>query len=422
MRVGFVGCGKLGLPVALAAESKGHDVRGYDIDTRIAGYLAGVPYPHREQGMAALLSDTKMTMAPLGGLCQWADILFLAIQTPHDPRFEGDRPLPNDRADFNYDHLKACVAAVDSHLVRPTVCVIISTVLPGTIDREIRPLMSENFKLVYEPLFIAMGTVVHDFLRPEFVLAAADTAWALRGLQEFYKLIHDQPIFLTDIRTAEGIKVFYNTFITAKTVLANLYGEMAELFGMNVDDIFKALSLGTDRLLSPKYLQAGMGDGGGCHPRDNIALSWLARQSEMSFDFFSALMQAREAHTNWMASLIDRHRGELPVFLLGRSFKPETDIETGSPAVLLSRILQVRGIAHESGDHIVPHVPGLYFIATRHPWFARYHFPAGSVVIDPFRYVPTQQDGVQVIRIGDGSRNAASELSAVAETREVSVE
>lgn len=421
MKVGFVGCGKLGLPVALAAESKGHDVRGYDIDTRIAGYLAGVPYPHREHGIDGLLAATKMSMMPLEELCRWADILFLAIQTPHDPRFEGDQPLPTERADFSYEHLKACVSAVDSKLVRPTVCVIVSTVLPGTIDRELRPLLSENFKLVYEPLFIAMGTVVQDFLHPEFVLAAADTAWALRGLQEFYKPIHDRPIFLTDIRTAEGIKVFYNTFITAKTVLANLYGEMAERCGMNVDDIFKALSLGTDRLLSPKYLQAGMGDGGGCHPRDNIALSYLARTTGLSFDFFSSLMHAREQHARWLASLIDQYRGELPVFVLGRSFKPETNIETGSPAVLLSHLLQQRGIPHESGDHLVPHVPGLYFIATRHPWFARYRFPQGSIVIDPFRYVQSQVGDVRVIRIGDGSNRSSGEAPASTEAREVAI-
>lgn len=419
MRVGFVGCGKLGLPVALAAESKGHEVRGYDPDSRITGYLLGVPYPHREEGIAELIAKTEMRMCPLKDLCEWADILFLAIQTPHDPRFEGDRPLPAERADFNYEYLKAAVSGVNACLVRPTACVIISTVLPGTIDREVMPLISENFRLVYEPLFIAMGTVVRDFLYPEFVLAASDSAWALRGLKQFYEPVHDRRLFLTDVRTAEGIKVFYNTFITAKTVLANLYGEMAERFGMNVDDILAALSLATDRLISTKYLRSGMGDGGGCHPRDNIALSWLARESGMSFDFFSALMQAREAHAQWLASLIDQHRGSLPVYLLGRSFKPETNIETGSPAVLLSRILTERGIPHDSGDHLMPHVPGLYFIATCHPWFARYRFPAGSIVIDPFRYVCEQQDDVKVIRIGAGV-HAGAPTPAVTE-QEVSV-
>lgn len=343
-------------------------------------------------------------MLPMAQLCQWADILFLAIQTPHEPAFEGDQPLPAARADFNYSYLKSAVAAVNSHLNQPKACVIISTVLPGTVDREIMPLIGSNFILIYEPLFIAMGTVIWDFLHPEFVLAASESAWALRGLRDFYEPIHTRPVFLTDVRTAEGIKVFYNTFITAKTVLANTYGEMAERFGMNVDDIFKALSLATDRLLSPKYMQAGMGDGGGCHPRDNIALSWLARESGMSFDIFSALMQSREAHARWLVSLIESKRGERPVFILGRAFKPETNIETGSPAVLLSRILRQNGIPHDCADDILPHVPGLYFIATKHPWFARCSFPSGSTVIDPFRYVSDQGEGVELLRIGDGQR------------------
>ena len=156
---------------------------------------------------------------------------------------------------------------------------IISTVLPGTLDREVLPLLGPRFRLVYEPLFISMGTVVTDYLNPEFVLCGAHDPDAAQHLTAFYATIHRKPLFWTDLRTAEGIKVFYNTFITAKIALANLYGEMAHKLQMNADDISDALSLATERLISPKYLRAGMGDGGGCHPRDNIALSFIAEKS-----------------------------------------------------------------------------------------------------------------------------------------------
>jgi UDPglucose 6-dehydrogenase len=402
MKIGFVGCGKLGLMVALAIESKGHEVKGYDVNTQIANYFAGAPYPYQEEGAAELFQKSKMEMVSLEELCRWADILFLAPQTPHEAQYEGDRPLPSTRADFNYSYLKQCICDVRAYLVRPTTCVLISTVLPGTLEREVLPLLDDRFRLVYEPLFIAMGTVVRDFLNPEFVLVGLHDKEAAAELQRFYATIHNRPLFITDIKTAEGIKVFYNTFITAKTVLANLYGEMAARLGMNVDDIYQALSLATDRLISPKYLKAGMGDGGGCHPRDNIALSYIAQKCELSFDFFSALMTAREKHVEWLASLIKQYKGDLPVYLLGRAFKPETNIETGSPAVLLSRILQREGIPHGSQEYHVPIVPALYFIGTRHERWAKIKFPAGSVVIDPFRYISEQKD-VTVLRIGDGT-------------------
>jgi UDPglucose 6-dehydrogenase len=414
LRVGFVGCGKLGLMVALTIESRGHEVRGYDVRPEPAEYLAMRRIPFQEAHSAELLANTRMQMCDLHELCAWADIIFLAPQTPHGHEYEGVTPLPESRADFDYSYLKEAVQSVDACLTEPKTCVIISTVLPGTIQRHILPLIGENFRLVYSPQFIAMGTVYDDFLNPEFwLIGTNDTDLAL-GLGVFYRTIQPQDgakFIITDIRTAEGVKVFYNTFITTKTVLANLYGELSERLGMNVDDIFRALTLSNRRLLSSKYLKAGMGDGGGCHPRDNIALSYLARREGMAFDFFDALMTAREKHCSWLADIIEQEQRfqRLPIVILGRAFKPETNIETGSPALLLSEILTQRGIAHECvedfGAHPSRHAH-LFFIGCQHERYQHYKFPVGSVVIDPFRYIPDKQ-GVDVIRLGEGQKAAS---------------
>lgn len=403
MRVAFVGTGKLGLLVALTVESCGHSVKGYDVSSRPAEYLAARKIPFTEEHSAELLADTKMEMVSLEQLCDWADILFLAPQTPHEPQYEGATPLPESRADFDYSYLIDCVVNVDNCLTKPKVCVVISTVLPGTMARDILPRVSRKFRLVYSPQFIAMGTVYQDFLNPEFWLVGSEDRDATDIVCEFYRSISFAPEIRTDIRTAEGIKVFYNTFITAKTVLANLYGEMAHRLGMNVDDIHTAILMSTRRLISPRYLVAGMGDGGGCHPRDNIALSYIARSSGMRGDFFTDLMQARQDHTEFLADLIEEHRGELPVYILGSAFKPETNIETGSPARLLSAILSQRGIQHSISDRDYPKEKALYFIGCQHECFLSYKFPEGSVVVDPFRYLREQQ-GVQVIAIGSGQK------------------
>lgn len=400
MKVGVVGCGKLGLMVALTIESKGHEVKGYDINPAVYGYLKNRRIPFKEEHSDELLSNTHMEMVGLQELCQWADIIFMAPQTPHDPRFEGAQPLPEDRADFDYSYLIECVKSVDKFLREPKTCVVISTVLPGTIEREIQPIISRNFKFVYSPQFIAMGTVYSDFMNPEFwLIGSENNDWV--PVAELYRTICDCPIVQTDIKTAEGIKVFYNTFITAKTVLANLYGEMAHRLNMNVDDIYKAITLSTRRLISSRYLKAGMGDGGGCHPRDNIALSFVAKREGLSFDFFEALMTARENHCAWLADLCEQYANEwaMPIVILGQAFKPETNITTGSPSILLYNILFQRALRVLICDE-PERYPAVYFIGCQHSRYASYSFPKGSVVIDPFRYIPSN-DNYTVIRIGE---------------------
>lgn len=375
----MIGLGKLGYPVALAIKDKGHDVKGFDI---------------------SLTYDDIDTTTPRE-MVGWADIIFIAVQTPHDPEYEGSTPLPETRKDFDYSYLidaiKTVARAAEDKKQKTTLA-IISTCLPGTFNSKLKPLLNKYIEYVYNPAFIAMGTVREDYYNPEFNLIGGPS----KKLVEFYKTINDAPNFSTDITTAEAIKVSYNTFITMKTVLANLWGEIAHKTGAKVDDITAAWSLADRRLLSPRYLKAGMGDGGPCHPRDNIALSYLAQEYSLSYDLFSALITAREDHTRWLARLamVNRYLLNLPVVILGRSFKPESDLETGSPAVLLYNIIKSEA-GHEAKhvedlDHLVEAV---YIIGTKHPGYAEYEFPPGSVVIDPFRYIP-QREGVEVIGVG----------------------
>lgn len=409
MKVGFVGLGKLGLPVALAIESKGHEVFGVDADPLVRDNLRHRRIPYTEVGVPELLKDTKLrvfvTMAEMLAY-EEPDIIFVPVQTPHAERYEGVTRLPEDRADFDYSYLTSACKELFGLLERPTIVAIISTVLPGTIEREVMPLLNDNVRLVYTPQFIAMGTTVRDFLHPEFTLIGVDDPDAAITMEKFIGDMTGAPTFVTDVRTAEGIKVLYNTFITAKTVLGNLYGELADKMGMNVDDIYAALSLATRRLLSPEYLKAGVGDGGGCHPRDNIALSWLAREVDLSFDLFEALMLARERHMEWLAAVAISEAGfERTVWIFGKAFKPGTNITTGSAARLLAELMWDNGTDPLVYDpHVLDHSqqlpplgPDCYIIATDHGDWP--HVPTGSTVIDPFGTYP-DLPGVEVIRLG----------------------
>jgi UDPglucose 6-dehydrogenase len=290
--------------------------------------------------------------------------------------------------------------------------IIISTVLPGTISKEIKPLLNKNLKLCYNPFFIAMGTTIKDFTQPEFVLFGVEDEDAYNSAKDFYSTIHDKPVYKCTIEEAEMIKVTYNTYITMKICLANTVMEVShKLNNINCDNVMKALSLSNERLMSPKYLFGGMGDGGGCHPRDNIALSWLAKKVDLSYDWYENLMICREKQTDWLADLILENRGDLPIVILGKTFKKETNLTVGSPSILLKNILMERGIEVEMFDPYIDkstqpplYEPSLYFIGTNHDVFNGYEFPEGSIIIDPWRIIPKDfSKNVKLIPIGDSS-------------------
>lgn len=413
MKIGFVGLGKLGLPCALAIEAHGgHQVFGTDASEQVLENVRRRHIPYREVGAQELLDRTNLRLCSVRQMVEECDIVFVAVQTPHDPRFEGITPLPDDRADFDYKYLVEAIreiaqAALESK--RQVIVAVISTVLPGSIAREVRPLLNDFTKLCYNPFFIAMGTTIHDFMHPEFVLMGCDSVEAAARMKEFYATLHDAEVFETSLESAELTKVAYNTFIGLKIVFANTLMEICEGTGANVDDVSDALSLATTRLISPKYLRAGMGDGGGCHPRDNIAMSFLARKLGISYDLFESLMRSRERQTEWLANLAIQKASELglPIVILGKAFKPETNLTVGSPAVLLENLLLSRNVEVSSFDPYIdppesmPEVKAVFVVATKHEAFADWPYLEGSIVLDPWGYVP-DRSGLLVKRIGRG--------------------
>jgi UDPglucose 6-dehydrogenase len=421
MRVGLVGLGKLGTPVALALSFKGHDVMGYDIDP---SRMQKDVFPHREIGpngepsIEPLLRESSIRFGSLDDVVAHAEIVFIAVQTPHEPEYEGVTRLPDERVDFDYAWLRAAVAdtaCAIERLSQDRVVVVISTVLPGTIRREILPVINDRVKLCYNPFFIAMGTTIRDFLNPEFVLFGMRDSEAAQRARELYATLHDRPVYETSIENAELIKVAYNTFITMKVCFANTLMEIChKIEGCDVDQVSGALGLATERLLSPAYLRGGMGDGGACHPRDNIALSWLARELDLSYDWFEGVMLARERQTEWLADLVEEHHASrgFPhrrVGIYGRAFKAGTNLTMGSPATLLRNLLEERGFEVEMYDPHIDDGPcpfaesGIYVVATGHDEFAEpdWPYPEGSVVVDPWRYVPKRK-GVEIIHVGVG--------------------
>ena len=416
MNVGFMGMGKLGLPCALAVEMRGHKVVGYDPSPNIKKILDTKKLPYKEIWAQDYLDKTNIKIKTVEEVVKHSDIIFVPIQTPHGEKFEGTTRIPDKREDFDYSYLIDGLTQLDYELFqqkKETVVVVISTVLPGTIRRDIKPLLSEYTKLCYNPFFIAMGTVMEDFLRPEIILFGVDDKEAAQKAKKFYRTINHAPFYETSIENAELIKVAYNTFIGTKIAYVNTLMEMCHhLPNTNVDEVMNGLKMCNKRIISDKYLSGGMGDGGGCHPRDNIALSWLSDELGLKFNWFDNIMKQREVQTEWLADLIEEHSNGLPINILGKSFKPQTNITTGSPSILLNNILEERGHAVFMWDPYVDgpfpteygefDEPQCYFIGTKHDDFVNFPYEKDSIIIDPWRFIPDIYN-CKVIRIGDNN-------------------
>ena len=297
IRCGFCGMGKLGLPVALVLDSFGFDVCGTDINSNVKKYLWTREIPYKEELADDLLKTHKIGWYKnIADIIRNSDVIFMPVQTPHEERYEGTTRLPPERKDFDYSYLRKAVSDFVVQMAlssdpSPKTLVIISTVLPGTIRREIIPLVKDDkrINLVYNPFFIAMGTTIHDFLNPEFILLGMDKEICnppivYDPLFEIYKKIYGKKpkdfYQVMSIESAETVKVSYNCYITSKICATNTIMEICHAIpGANIDDVTNALKKATDRIVSTKYMTGGFEDSCACHPRDAIAMSWLSKKT-----------------------------------------------------------------------------------------------------------------------------------------------
>ena len=383
MKIGFVGLGHLGKDAAeVIAEH--HDVIGYDI---------------REDIDVGVTVSSSLELA-----VKDKDVVFVAVPTPHDPLYDGKEPTSHlPPKDFDYSIAKEVISQVDNNVNEQTLIVLISTVLPGTVRREILPLI-KNGRFIYNPYLIAQGTVKHDMRNPEMLIIGTNEGEQSSDamlLLELYKPMLEQEVKRAAIGTyeeAESIKIFYNTFISAKIALVNMIQDVANGIGnMNAEVVCDALANSTMRIMSSKYMKPGFGDGGGCHPRDNIALRSLAERLHLGYDLFDSIMKAREEQAANMARECLRHGND--VIILGKGFKPGIDQEAGSPSMLVGWFIEKLDGFHRVYYDMAPdpNTPYTYLI---HDNTKEYKFNKGSVVIDPYRKLRPTED-YKVVHYGN---------------------
>lgn len=429
--IGFIGVGKLGQACAeMVAEV--HDVVGYDISPREPENFKMVP--------------------TLAEAVQGRDIVFIAVETPHDPQYDGKAPtshLPNK--DFDYTVVKNVLREVNAVATPSQLIVLISTVLPGTVRSQLQPLLT-NARFVYNPYLIAMGTVKWDMVNPEMVMIGTEDGSETgdaKELVDFYKTImQNSPRYIVGTwEETECIKVFYNTFISAKVSLVNMIQDVAEKLGhVNAEVVCDALAASDRRIMGPGYMKPGMGDGGACHPRDNIALRYLAERLDLGYDLFDAVMRSREVQAENMArklveltSIAAGMLPPMPVIIVGKAYKPLVPYDAGSSSMLVGHYVSAQGAELYYFDEVMGELPpadvlakpAVYLLAHNPQitygeqldfvkgWYADHRvtgadealtvatangtalqFAPGSVVVDPWRKTP-DLPGVSVVHYGN---------------------
>jgi len=406
--VGFIGIGKLGMPCAEVMAQE-YDVTGYDI------------YPKKSTKIK--ISDT------LEGAVRDKDIIFVAVQTPHDPIYDGSQPITHlENKDFDYTIVNQVLADINQYVTQDQLVCLISTVLPGTTRRELRQHIT-NARFIYNPYLIAMGSVAWDMVNPEMLIIGTEDGSETgdaRLLKEFYDpLMENNPrVAIGTWDEAECIKVFYNTFISAKIGLVNMIQDVAIKQGnIDVDVVTRALAESTTRIMSPKYMTAGMGDAGPCHPRDNIALRYLAESLDLGYDIFDTIMYARERQAENMALFLTdlQTTHNLPIIIHGKAYKPDVDMLEGSYSLLIGNYLA----EYEAdffysdpltNDSVNDNTSGIVLLAHNRqitygytgdlPQQQLYFKPGpGSVVVDPWRRFSTDREDIKVIHYGNTRKN-----------------
>jgi len=406
-KIGFIGIGKLGLDCAEVMAEK-HEVRGYDI------------YPR---------TSDSVKVCDIDELVNESEWIFIAVPTPHAEGYDGSVPSSHmEPRDFGHDAVIDAIQKINTHARGSKKVVLISTVLPGTTRKHFEPLLDPKHQFLYNPYLIAMGSVKWDMVNPEMIMIGTENGdWnGIAGeLRDLYDTVmqNDPRYEIGTWDECEAVKIFYNTFISAKVGLVNMIQDFAMKIGnINVDVVTTALARSTMRIMGPKYMTAGMGDAGACHPRDNIALRWLAKEYDIGYDLFDTVMHAREIQARNLAQFLIGHARQhaLGIVIHGKAYKPDVPYCIGSYSILVGHYVKEAGfevryldpLADDPTD-VVTDLTGPAVILWAHDRKITYEYtgdqpetepycviPQGSIIVDPWRKL-ADIAGLTVVHYGN---------------------
>ena len=342
--IAVIGTGYVGLVTAAGFAALGSEVFCVDIDAeKIRGLQAG-RIPIWEPGLEELVAEHRERLhfsTELGPALEHARLLFVAVGTP--PTYSGDADLSAVHAVVD------AMPASDSHAL-----VMKSTVPVGT-GQSIKRAFAERgkgFAYVSCPEFLKEGTAVKDFLQPDRVVIGDDGDWAGDAVAALYAPL-ECPVVRTDVKSAEMVKLASNAFLATKISFINEIANVCEETGADVVEV--ARGMGLDDRIGPKFLQAGIGFGGSCFPKDVTALKQLAGNSGYHFQLLNAVIEVNELQKRRVIAKLQKHLGSLvgkEIALLGLAFKPHTDDMREASSLVLTARLQAAGARVRAYDPV----------------------------------------------------------------------
>jgi UDPglucose 6-dehydrogenase len=343
--IGVIGTGYVGLVTAAGFAELGNEVWCIDIDAAKIERLKRGEIPIYEPGLEEIVTKHRGRLhfsTDIADALGHARLLFVAVGTP--PTYSGD-------ADLSAVHsVVDAMPASDGHAL-----VMKSTVPVGTgasIKRIFGEQGKHHFRYVSCPEFLKEGSAVRDFLQPDRVVVGDDGDWAGEAVVDLYAPL-GAPLVRTDIASAEMIKLAANAFLATKISFINEIANVCEVTGANVIEV--ARGIGLDDRIGPKFLQAGVGFGGSCFPKDVTALKQLAGNSGYHFQLLNAVIEVNELQKRRVMAKLEKHLGSLvgkTVALLGLAFKPNTDDMREATSLVLSARLQAAGARVRAYDPV----------------------------------------------------------------------
>lgn len=345
-KISVVGLGKLGLCFAACAATKGFETIGVDINDNVISSINKGISPIIEPGLQDLISKVynKNLFATKNHAqaIEKTDTTFILVATPSDP-------VGNFSNKYVEDALKELAQAFGKSKKKYHLFVISSTLMPTSTEERLIPILekyskrklNKDFGVCYTPDFIALGSVIKDFLNPDLVVIGESNKTAGEKLASFYKTFceNNPPVYRMSIISAEIAKVSLNAYITLKISFANMLANICEkIKDADIDTITKAI--GADKRISPYYLKGGLSYGGTCFPRDTRAFIAFSQKFGYDANLIKSVEKVNSVQDQHLAETVLKHIPEdRLVSILGLSFKPNTPIIEESPAIKLIREL-----------------------------------------------------------------------------------
>lgn len=347
-QVAVLGAGPVGVVTAAGLAALGHHVTLHDIDPKRVAALARGRLPFHEPGLPALvkkgMSQGRLAIASTVPARGAAVIAFLCVGTPQ---------ADDGAADLTMLH-QAAQGALPV-IARGGILVIRSTVPPGTGDeaeRRIRAAGRADVSVVSAPEFLAEGTGVQDFLRPERLVFGGALQAARRVAALFKALPKAAPRILTSRRTAEMAKYAANTFLASRVSLVNEFANLCDAVGADVRDV--ARIVGLDSRIGSKFLRPGIGYGGSCFPKDVKAILSVAATAKTPMPVAEATDRTNQAQWRRVVATVQASVGPLAgkrIAVLGIAFKPGTDDTREAPGLRIAQAIA------DAGARVVAHDP-----------------------------------------------------------------